>query len=114
MKNDGRTSKKNLFPRGIWTARTRGHHAHCQWPVGQLFEVYASKSESDAKALASSKPGAMCFATDTHRIVFNGVVYNLVEIINNLTDGSTNKALSAAQGKALKALVDALPTMEER
>ena len=82
-------------------------------PVGQLFEVYASKSESDAKALASSKPGAMCFATDTHRIVFNGVVYNLVEIINNLTDGSTNKALSAAQGKALKALVDALPTMEE-
>lgn len=81
--------------------------------VGQVFEVYASKNEADAKALASSKPGAMCFTTDTHRIVFNGVVYNLVEIINSLTDGSTNKALSAAQGKALKALVDALPTMEE-
>lgn len=63
--------------------------------------------------MASSKPGAMCFATDTHRIVFNGVVYNLVEIINSLTDGSTNKALSAAQGKALKALVDALPTVDE-
>lgn len=81
--------------------------------VGQVFEVYASKTEADAKALASSKPGAMCFTTDTHRIVFNGVVYNLVEIINNLTDGSTNKALSAAQGKALKALVDALPTVDE-
>lgn len=81
--------------------------------VGQLFEVYASKTEADAKALASSKPGAMCFTTDTHRIVFNGVVYNFIEIINNLTDGSTNKALSAAQGKALKALVDALPTMDE-
>ena len=70
--------------------------------VGQVFEVYASKSEADAKALASSKPGAMCFTTDTHRIVFNGVVYNLVEIINNLTDGSTNKALSAAMGKKLQ------------
>lgn len=81
--------------------------------VGQVFEVYASKTEAEAKALASSKPGAMCFTTDTHRIVFNGVVYNLVEIINNLTDGSTNKALSAAQGKALKALVDALPTVDE-
>lgn len=81
--------------------------------VGQFFEVYASKTEADAKALASSKPGAMCFTTDTHRIVFNGVVYNLVEIINNLTDGSTNKALSAAQGKALKGLIDALPTVDE-
>lgn len=81
--------------------------------VGQVFEVYASKNEADAKALASSKPGAMCFTTDTHRIVFNGVVYNLVEIINNLTDASTNKALSAAQGKALKALIDALPTVDE-
>lgn len=81
--------------------------------VGQVFEVYASKTEADAKALASSKPGAMCFTTDTHRIVFNGVVYNLVEIINNLTDGSTNKALSAAQGKALKGLIDALPTVDE-
>lgn len=81
--------------------------------VGQIFEVYASKSEADAKALASSKPGAMCFTTDTHRIVFNGVVYNLVEIINNLTDGNTNKALSAAQGKVLKALIDALPTVSE-
>lgn len=81
--------------------------------VGQFFEVYASKTEVDAKALASSKPGAMCFTTDTHRIVFNGVVYNLVEIINNLTDGSTNKALSAAQGKALKGLIDALPTVDE-
>lgn len=81
--------------------------------VGQLFEVYASKTEADAKALASSKPGAMCFTTDTHRIVFNGVVYNFIEIINNLTDGSTNKALSAAQGKALKGLIDALPTMDE-
>lgn len=70
--------------------------------VGQVFEVYASKSEADAKALASSKPGAMCFTTDTHRIVFNGVVYNLVEIINNLTDGNTNKALSAAMGKKLQ------------
>lgn len=75
--------------------------------------MYASKTEVDAKALASSKPGAMCFTTDTHRIVFNGVVYNLVEIINNLTDGSTNKALSAAQGKALKGLIDALPTVDE-
>lgn len=75
--------------------------------------MYASKTEADAKALASSKPGAMCFTTDTHRIVFNGVVYNLVEIINNLTDGSTNKALSAAQGKALKGLIDALPTVDE-
>ena len=81
--------------------------------VGQVFEVYASKTEADAKALASSKPGAMCFTTDTHRIVFNGMVYNFIEIINNLTDGSTNKALSAAQGKALKALVDALPTVDE-
>lgn len=81
--------------------------------VGQVFEVYASKTEAEAKALASSKPGAMCFTTDTHRIVFNGVVYNLVEIINNLTDGSTNKALSAAQGKALKGLIDALPTVDE-
>lgn len=81
--------------------------------VGQFFEVYASKTEAEAKALASSKPGAMCFTTDTHRIVFNGVVYNLVEIINNLTDGSTNKALSAAQGKALKGLIDALPTVDE-
>ena len=81
--------------------------------VGQFFEVYASKTEADAKALASSNPGAMCFTTDTHRIVFNGVVYNLVEIINNLTDGSTNKALSAAQGKALKGLIDALPTVDE-
>lgn len=81
--------------------------------VGQFFEVYASKTEADAKALASSKPGAMCFTTDTHRIVFNGVVYNLIEIINNLTDGSTNKALSAAQGKALKGLIDALPTVDE-
>ena len=81
--------------------------------VGQVFEVYASKTEADAKALASSKPGAMCFTTDTHRIVFNGVVYNLVEIINNLTDGSTNKALSAAQGKGLKGLIDALPTVDE-
>lgn len=81
--------------------------------VGQVFEVYASKTEADAKALASSKPGAMCFTTDTHRIVFNGVVYNLVEIINNLTDASTTKALSAAQGKALKALIDALPTVDE-
>ena len=74
--------------------------------VGQFFEVYASKTEADAKALASSKPGAMCFTTDTHRIVFNGVVYNLVEIINNLTDGSTNKALSAAQGKAMNTAIN--------
>lgn len=44
-------------------------------PVGQTFEVYASKNEADAKALASSKPGAMCFATDTTHIVFNGKAY---------------------------------------
>lgn len=43
--------------------------------VGQTFEVYASKNEADAKALASSKPGAMCFATDTAHIVFNGKAY---------------------------------------
>ena len=81
--------------------------------VGQKFEVFASKTEVDAKALASSHPGALCFTTDKHSIVFNGLVYSLTEIVNVLTDSSTDKALSAAQGKALKALIDALPTTSE-
>lgn len=81
--------------------------------VGQKFEVFASKTEADAKALSSSHPGALCFTTDKHSIVFNGVVYSLTEIVNVLTDSSTDKALSAAQGKALKALIDALPTTSQ-
>lgn len=81
--------------------------------VGQKFEVFASKTEADAKALASSHPGALCFTTDKHSIVFNGLVYSLTEIVNVLTDSSTDKALSAAQGKALKTLIDALPTTSQ-
>ena len=43
--------------------------------VGQTFEVYASKNEADALALASENPGAMCFTPDKKSIVFNGEVY---------------------------------------
>lgn len=38
------------------------------------------------------------------------VKINLAEVINNLTTNSTDKPLSAAQGVALKALIDALPS----
>lgn len=81
--------------------------------VGQKLEVFASKTEAQALALASTNPGAICFTTDKKSIVFNGAVYSLTAIVNALTDSSTDKALSAAQGKALKALIDALPTTEE-
>jgi hemerythrin-like domain-containing protein len=40
----------------------------------------------------------------------NVVKINLAEVINNLTTNSTDKPLSAAQGVALKALIDALPS----
>ena len=43
--------------------------------VGENFEVYASKNEADALALASENPGAMCFTPDKKSIVFNGEVY---------------------------------------
>ena len=81
--------------------------------VGQKLEVFASKTEAQALALASTNPGAICFTTDKKSIVFNGAVYSLTAIVNALTDSSTDKALSAAQGKALKTLIDALPTTEE-
>ena len=44
--------------------------------IGKPFEVYASKTEAEAKALASQgHEGAVCFTTDKKSIVFNGENY---------------------------------------
>lgn len=54
------------------------------------------------------------FTTDTHKIMMNGSEYGgdsskkVVDIINSLESDRTDAALSAAQGKALKTLVDEL------
>ena len=44
--------------------------------TGKTFEVYASKTEEEAKALAETSPGAMCLTKDKKSIVFNGEVYS--------------------------------------
>lgn len=44
-------------------------------PVGQSYKIIASLTEAQALALAATSPGAMCFPTDTQRIVFNGRLF---------------------------------------
>lgn len=41
----------------------------------QKVQFYASKKSAEAKELASSEPGSVCFTPDTHEIIVDGVSY---------------------------------------
>ena len=70
---------------------------------------YDSKTEAQAIALAATEPGAICFTTDTKRVIVNGVAYT-PGLTDNLNTSSTTTALTAKQGYMLNLMISARPT----
>lgn len=87
--------------------------------INQLFANFKTRAGFDAKLAAGEiNENGISFIQDDKKIYTHGTYYGLSEeefgammtafIVDNLVDGGTDKALSAEQGKALKALIDAL------
>lgn len=111
----------NFYTGGDTTAQALGKHIA---EFARIYEILNSMSTGGATIVTSSdtvlKAGEIGFDQDTGVLkVGDGVTawglltgIRVVEVVDDLLSDSPEKALSAAQGKALKELIDAIPVVE--
>lgn len=76
--------------------------------INSFFIYFQSKEVFNQKLSAGEiNSKSIVFIQDSREIYTHGVFYSVpIEIVNNLTTGGTDKALSAEQGKILKEFLD--------
>lgn len=111
----------NFYTGGDTTSQALGKHIA---EIARIYEILNSMSTGGATIVTSSdtvlKAGEIGFDQDTGVLkVGDGVTawglltgIRVVEVVDDLLSDSPEKALSAAQGKALKELIDAIPVVE--
>ena len=111
----------NFYTGGDTTAQALGKHIA---EFARIYEILNSMSTGGATIVTSSdtvlKAGEIGFDRDTGVLkVGDGVTawglltgIRVVEVVDDLLSDSPDKALSAAQGKALKELIEAVPVVE--
>lgn len=111
----------NFYTGGDTTAQALGKHIA---EFARIYEILNSMSTGGATIVTSSdtvlKAGEIGFDQDPGVLkVGDGVTawglltgIRVMEVVDDLLSDSPEKALSAAQGKALKELIDAIPVVE--
>ena len=111
----------NFYAGGDTTAQAIGKHIA---EFARIYDVLNSIGSGEAVIVTSDgvvlKVGEIGFERNTGTLkVGDGVTrwgdlpgINVVEVVDNLLSDEATKALSAAQGRALKALIDAIPKTE--